>query len=286
MESLRFPALLCVLLNTTVVQVADEVKQMDMLHKAVDFSYSNCRDEMLQMVTKPGGLLQRELNNNLYFKSMWQSNATCTKRIPGGTKEHTSALQSYVDADPKFNKVFNAHFYTKGRNSTSYQDFPFKSLYFLLTDAMRLLSKDMCQTVYSGTEEKYMATVGEMFSFRSFFPAKFKFSDASEDTGNNGGTVFSITSCFVVSLDENVCEPGEMDLLIYPTEVFTVKAIRTVNNSNDKFTEITLIHSKVHSPFNCTSLLNFTTPEESSSNLLSSSLLAPFLMVYFNTLAL
>ncbi|XP_051558526.1 erythroblast NAD(P)(+)--arginine ADP-ribosyltransferase [Myxocyprinus asiaticus] len=283
MGGVRFPALLCVLLHTTVVQVADEV--MGMLPESVDFSYSNCRDEMLQMVTKPGGLLQRELNNNPYFKSMWQSNATCKKRIPGGTKEHMAALQSYVEADTKFQEVFNTWFYTKGRNSTSYQDFPFKSLYFLLTDAMRLLGKDMCQTVYSGTEEKYMATVGEMFSFRSFFPATFKFSDASEDTGNNGGTVFNITSCFVVSLDENVCEPEEMDLLIYPTEVFTVEAIRTVNNSNDKFTEITLIHSKLHSPFNCSSLLDFPTPEESSSNS-SSSLLAPFLMVYFYTLAL
>lgn len=240
-----------------VVQITEEVIQMGMFPEAADYSFQNCREEMLQMVTKSGGLLQTELNNNLDFKTIWKGDAACSKTIPGGTPEHMAALQSYADAGSKFHENFKKFVQTSRGSSTYRDEFPFKSLFFLLTDAMQLIRKNKCQTVYSGTEEEYSTGIGENVRFESLFPAKLLYTDATEDTSSsdNIGTVFKITSCSVIRLEDYGCFSEEIDLLISPTEVFTVMGIRTVSNSNDKFKEIALTHSQFHSSSNCSGLV-------------------------------
>lgn len=89
-----------------VVQITEEAIQMGMFPEAADYSFQNCRKEMLQMVTKSGGLLQTELNNNPDFKIMWKGNVACSKTIPWGTPEHMAAVQSYAEASPKFHERF------------------------------------------------------------------------------------------------------------------------------------------------------------------------------------
>ncbi|XP_067298840.1 ecto-ADP-ribosyltransferase 5 [Pseudorasbora parva] len=281
MGSLRFPAVLLVLLQTAMVPVAEELIPMSMFPDARDYSFYNCRKEMLEIVTKAGGLLQTELNHNEDFKNMWQSNTPCKKVIPGGTPEHITALMSYVNANSKFRSKFKRWVHTKSTGSASNRDaFPFKSLYFLLTDAMQLL-KSKCTIVYSGTEEKYNAAIGDKVRFESFFPAKLDYSSATEDStiGDTIGTVFNITSCSVINLDE-VCISEEIDLLISPTEVFTVTNIKTIKNSNDHYKEITVVHSDIHSRSNCRDLESY---KESSSSVLTSSslnLMASLLVIY------
>lgn len=242
-----------------VVQTTEEVIQMGMFPEAADYSFQNCRKEMLQMVTKSGGLLQTELNNNTDFKTMWNGDAACSKTIPGGTPEHMAALQSYADAGSKFHRKFKKLVQTSRGSSTYRDEFPFKSLFFLLTDAMQLIRENKCRTrtVYSGTEEEYSAGIGEKVRFKSFLPAKLLYTDATEDTSSshNIGTVFNITSCSVIPLEDYGCFSEEIDLLISPTEVFTVTGIRTVSNSNDKFKEIALTHSQFHSSSNCSGLV-------------------------------
>ncbi|XP_077088494.1 ecto-ADP-ribosyltransferase 5 [Siphateles boraxobius] len=287
MGSLRFPAFLLVLLYTTVVQITEELIHMSKFPEAADYSFYSCRKEMLQMVTKAGGLLQTELNNNTDFMKMWKTNTACEKAIPEGTPEHMIALQSYVEADPIFRKTFNKLVHTKSRGNSTYQDmFPFKSLFFLLTDAMQLL-KSNCNTVYSGTEKKYSIKIRDKVRFESFFPATLEYTAATEDATTDDetmGTVFHITSCSVINLDV-VCKSEDIDLLISPTEVFTVKNIKTVSDSNDRYTEITLMHSHMQSSSNCSSLVSVSEEsKESSSSFLSSSslsLMASLLMMYF-----
>lgn len=234
--------------------VADAKKKLDMFPELVD--YKSCRDEMLQIVTKPGGLLQQELNNNTEFKSMWKANATCGKKIQGATQEHNAALQNYANADQKFHKLVNTKLYSKGKNITTYQnEFPFKSLYFLLTDAIQLLSKGTCQTVYSAKEEEYSVTVGDSVRFGMFLAAKLKYDDALEEIVDGGGTIFNITSCSVTNLDERKCHSEEIDLLISPTESFKVENIRTVDNGDgETYTEVTLVQHALNSFFDCRSL--------------------------------
>jgi len=209
------------------------------------------------MVTKAGGLLQTELNNNTAFMEMWKGSTTC-EAIPNGTTEHTTALERYVKADPEFQKTFKKLVHTKSRVNSTYQDmFPFKSLFFLLTDAMQLL-KSNCKTVYSAVEEKYNFSTGDKVRFESFFPAILEYSAATEDaaTFDTTGTVFNINSCSVINLDE-VCSltSEDIELLISPTEVFTVEDIKTVSTNDDDFIEIRLMHSDMYSSSNCSSLI-------------------------------
>ncbi|XP_042622858.1 uncharacterized protein LOC122146654 [Cyprinus carpio] len=289
MGSLRFHAFL-LLLFTTVVQITEEESiDMGLFPEAADYSFYNCRKEMLQMVTKSGGLLQTELNNNTDFKTMWQSNAACRRAIPGSTPEHMTALKSYVDATTEFHEKFKELVQNHGRSSSTYRDeFPFKSLFFLLTDAMQLTGQKKCRTVYSGTKEEYKTTTGQKVRFVSFLPAKLEFTAATE--AGNTGTVFNITSCSVISLDEYGCSSEEIDELISPTEVFTVKDITDVTNSNDEYTKITLVHSYFYSSSDCSSLASLSEEsKESSSSFLSPSFLnltASFLMLCFYTLIL
>uniref|UniRef100_A0A8C1K428 NAD(P)(+)--arginine ADP-ribosyltransferase n=1 Tax=Cyprinus carpio TaxID=7962 RepID=A0A8C1K428_CYPCA len=293
MGSLRFHAFL-LLLFTTVVQITEEEAiDMGLFREAADYSFYNCRKEMLQMVTKSGGLLQTELNKNTDFKTMWQSNAACRRAIPGSTPEHMTALQSYGGASTEFHEKFKELVQNHGRNSSTYRDeFPFKSLFFLLTDAMQLTDQKKCRTVYSGTEEEYKTTTEQKVRFVSFFPAKLKFTDATEDASvdENTGTVFNITSCSVISLDDYGCSSEDMDALISPTEVFTVKDITIVRNSNDNYKKITLVHSEFYNTSDCSSLASLSEEsKESSSSFLSSSFLnltASFLMLCFYMLIL
>ncbi|XP_073720103.1 GPI-linked NAD(P)(+)--arginine ADP-ribosyltransferase 1 isoform X2 [Misgurnus anguillicaudatus] len=282
MGSMRFPALLFVLFYSVLLAIADEVIKLDRFPEFVD--YKRCRDKMLQRVIKPGGLLQTELNTNKDFKLMWKANATCGTKIPGVTQEHMAALQSYADADEKFHKSFNTQLYNKGTNITMYQDqFSFKSLHFLLTDAMQLLSKKSmtCRNVYSGTEKTYNIAVKDVIRFGSFLPAKLSFNVAFEDAVDSDGTIFEITSCTVVNLDE-MCKSEEIDLLISPDEAFDVEDIRKVGPKDEEITMVILKPSASHRSFDCSHLFSSSTSDESSSKWMMTA----FLMVCIYTLAL
>ncbi len=110
--------------------------------------------------------------------------------------------------------------------------------------------------MYSGTEEEYITKIREKVHI-GFFAAKLLYTDATEDTSSsdNIGTVFNITSCSVIRLEDYGCLSEEIDLLISPTEVFTVTGIRRVSNSNDDFKEIALTHSHFNSYSNCSGLV-------------------------------
>lgn len=283
MGSMRFPVLLFVLFYSKVLlAIADEVIKLDRFPEFVD--YKRCRDKMLQRVIKPGGLLQKELNNNNDFKLMWKANATCGMKISGGTQEHMAALKSYADAKRKFHKSFNTQLYNKGTNITMYQDqFSFKSLHFLLIDGMQLLSKKnkTCRNVYSGTEKKHNIAVGDKIRFGRFYTAQLKFSEAHESAVETDGTIFNITSCTVVSL-ESGCGSEEIDLLISPNEAFDVEDIRKAGPKGEEITMVVLKPFASHRSFDCSDLFSSSTSDESSSKFLMTA----FLMVCIYTLAL
>uniref|UniRef100_A0A9J7XRR6 NAD(P)(+)--arginine ADP-ribosyltransferase n=1 Tax=Cyprinus carpio carpio TaxID=630221 RepID=A0A9J7XRR6_CYPCA len=200
MGSLWFPAVILGLLYTMVVQITEEAIQMGMFSEAADYSFQNCRKEMLQMVTKSGGLLQTELNNNPDFKIMWKGNVACSKTIPWGTPEHMAAVQSYAETS--------------------------------MGNALQLIGKNNCLTVYSGTGNEYNTKIREKGNFESFFPTNLHYIDAIEASlSDNNGTVFNITSCSVIRFEDYGCISEEIDLLTSPTEVFTVMESKESSSS-------------------------------------------------------
>ncbi|XP_062865109.1 ecto-ADP-ribosyltransferase 5 [Trichomycterus rosablanca] len=228
--------------------VPAEKRKLDMAPDAIDDKFLNCLEKMMKVVTKPGGLLQKELETSSDFAKVWKKGdeTICEKQIPGGNKYHTTALQAYGNSDSKFRKQFNDLVYSKGTNRTTYVDgFPFKSLHFLLTDAFRLAnSSKSCVTRFYGTTNQYTAKIKEEVRFGKFIRAEIQHSAAAETAMEEDGTLFNITSCSAINVDDYTCKSEEISHLISPNEVFRVKNITKVKTADGTYNEITLTHSR------------------------------------------
>ena len=96
---------------------------------------------MLQKVLEPGGLLEKELQADSDYLEAWKDGKRCSKQIPGAQEEHSIALAVFT-SNFIFYYKFNTEVRTKGANADIYKsDFRYKSLHFLLTDALRRLNK-------------------------------------------------------------------------------------------------------------------------------------------------
>ncbi|XP_055779877.1 T-cell ecto-ADP-ribosyltransferase 1-like [Salvelinus fontinalis] len=222
-----------------------QAKVMDMVPNAVDDQYTHCREQMWKKVVE-GGLLEEELKGSIEYSSAWQAKQ-CTKLIPGGVKQHTDALVAYGHGGNVFRKIFNQAVETQGGNVTVYNgNFRFKSLHFLLMDAMRLLKTENCQTVFRGPSKEYEAQVGSEVRFGRFTTTKAKRSDA-EEAASDSGILFNIISCTVVNIDEYTCFSDSIDQLISPAEVFRVAEVNNVRNKDHEYREIVLTSSRTHS---------------------------------------
>ncbi|XP_036372754.1 ecto-ADP-ribosyltransferase 5-like [Megalops cyprinoides] len=239
--------LFTLLLITAVTRtVTSEERQMSMSPSAVDDQFSGCRAEMREKVMGKGGLLEQELKSNVAFREVWRS-IKCGKTIPGGRQEHTLAMQVYTHASKKFLSDFDSAVESRGANNgVDSSSFPYKSLHFLLTEALQLLQTSQCHTVSHSSEHRYGARVGEEVRFGRFVSTMTGESHAA-------GTLFHITSCAAVKVARAVvkanraCSINETELLVPPFEVFMVEDVKT----SDNYTEITLNHTRFHSYHDC-----------------------------------
>ncbi|XP_056136005.1 T-cell ecto-ADP-ribosyltransferase 1 [Lampris incognitus] len=225
-------------------------KELGMVPNAVDDQYIGCRDKVLKDVTQ--NLLNKELSNSEAFKTTWVTKRLCQSLIRGGVEEHTTALLAYTHSSPYFRKSFNNDVETMGENATIYaSNFHFKSFHFLLMDSMNLLNKGKCQTLYHLSATKYNAKLGAEIRFGRFTEAQQDNMDLLEDPDIEDGTLFNITSCSVLSVKENICNQGQIGMLLSPAEVFTVEEVKAHNNDGYRYTEIVLKHKKMFSYHNC-----------------------------------
>ncbi|KAG9335972.1 hypothetical protein JZ751_003371 [Albula glossodonta] len=204
------------LLITAIIHIVDSAVKMDMSPSAVDDQFLKCRERMLQKVL--GGLLQQELRANIKFQQAW-GNTVCEHPIPKGTVQHTKALAMYTHETKGFSTEFDTAVQSQGGNARSYEGFPFKALHFLLTDALRLLGGKGCGTVCHHSDDLYEVSEGAEVRFGTFMAAIHSCDDS--DTPDKG-TLFEITSCTAVQVDNHACDPEEVEMLIQPFEVFKV----------------------------------------------------------------
>ncbi|XP_036372535.1 erythroblast NAD(P)(+)--arginine ADP-ribosyltransferase-like [Megalops cyprinoides] len=233
----------CALLS--VLQVTSEERQMSMSPSAVDDQFSGCRAEMWEKVMGKGGLLEQELQGSSVFQKVWSA-ASCSETIPGGRLEHTLAMEVYSRASSTFRKEFNSAVESRGANSSVYRSsFPFKSLHFLLTEALQLLKPNQSLTTYRGSQHQYKAEVGTEVRFGRFTSTREERSHAEEDA--DSGTLFVITSRAAVSVEKPPCATKDIEFLIPPFEVFKVESVEI----KEDYTEITLNHTRFHSYHDC-----------------------------------
>lgn len=166
--------------------------------------------------------------------------------------EHTAALRAYTTGDTSFTKAFDDAVQTQGANVSTYQDdFHFKSLHFLLTDSMRLLSQKTCKTVYDFADNIQKAQKGSTVRFGRFNLVHSNFQSLTE-VDIDGEVILNITSCFFAELGENICSTETDRVLLSPVEEFTVEDVKQQTFEHDTtFTMIVLKHFRVYSMHNC-----------------------------------
>ncbi|XP_030643709.1 ecto-ADP-ribosyltransferase 5-like [Chanos chanos] len=242
---------------------------------AVDDMYTECRDEMLKTVIEKNGLLEKEIKENKEFREQWSSiKRECNTAIPGVKPEHILALRTFGEARDNFRDIFNEFVETKGVNESIYTNkFPFKSLHFLLMDALRLYNTSNCSTVFYGAEKKYSADKGDMVRLGRFLSVNRERTDAVNKC-DEGGSLFIITSCSSIDLEKHACMTEEAELFLSPTEVFRVEEVKSTPGDNEACdNEIILTHEGFQSNHDCY-LFSTSSPSGSSAQLLKTSLFA------------
>lgn len=225
---------------------------------AVDVTYTGCREQAMEEFIN-SGLLEQELNHTEEFKEEWSASTKCGKLIPGGVKEHTTALRAFVNEfvneqiGSNYLRIFDYAVATTGANISTYtDDFHFKPLYFLLMDAITLLNPKMCKTLFYISEE-FTAKKGSEVRFGKFIIGYPNYIKYLKDTDMDGLVLFNITSCFYANLGDNICRWDNLTLLS-STEVFTVEEVKTITDDNDStYTNVVLNHSRLVNKPGCKS---------------------------------
>ncbi|XP_036760115.2 GPI-linked NAD(P)(+)--arginine ADP-ribosyltransferase 1 [Manis pentadactyla] len=144
---------------------------------------------------------------------------------PGFRDEHGVALLAYT-ANTPLHKEFNAAVREAGRSRAHYlHRFSFKTLHFLLTDALLLLGRGrhppQCHQVFRGVHGLRFRPAGPRATVRlgGFASASLQ-NVAAQQFGED--TFFGIWTCLGVPIRGYSFFPGEEEVLIPPFETFQV----------------------------------------------------------------
>lgn len=169
----------------------------------------------------------------------------------GFREEHGVALLAYTLHSSLYEE-FNAAVREAGSSRAQYlQHFSFKTLHFLLTEALQLLSSGQhppqCHQVFRGVKGLHFqrARTGSTVRLGGFASTSLK-SSVAQKFGKD--TFFDIWTCLGVPIQSYSFFPGEEEVLIPPFETFQV--IRTNTTAKGR-SRIYLRAVGKHSTYNC-----------------------------------
>ncbi|XP_058877730.1 T-cell ecto-ADP-ribosyltransferase 1-like isoform X2 [Acipenser ruthenus] len=202
---------------------------MDMAEDALDDKYRACRDEMLKKFNREYILL-KELNA---YKEVRQAWIEAEERMKKLNSQELSLLQATaihvytMDSKHSHSSTLNKAVRTVGKN---YSNFPFKAWHFHLTDALQTLKakEPKCYDVFRGVQNR-TKVVGDIVRF-GYFASTSENKSVAEGFrkgtgGSTKGTLFTITSCFGVSIEKYSYNKSQQEVLIPPFEIFRVTKV-------------------------------------------------------------
>uniref|UniRef100_A0A8C9VYZ6 NAD(P)(+)--arginine ADP-ribosyltransferase n=1 Tax=Scleropages formosus TaxID=113540 RepID=A0A8C9VYZ6_SCLFO len=222
----------CTLCICVISKFSQKIK-LNMAPNTVDYMYTSCSKKMLDEVQ---GILEKEKQQDEEYNKLWEGAKKLAKKdvdTTGLTPLHNMALYLYTMETKmeKSGKSFYQKFNDEVRNPVS-KNFPYKSAYFLLTDAiwklreneMNKMNKKLeCVTTYRGTTLSYeTAAVGREFRFGAFTSSSMKKSEALK-FGKK--TCFIISTCYGANITPYSAFKTEEEVLIPPYEKFKVTDI-------------------------------------------------------------
>uniref|UniRef100_A0A8B9SM14 NAD(P)(+)--arginine ADP-ribosyltransferase n=1 Tax=Anas platyrhynchos TaxID=8839 RepID=A0A8B9SM14_ANAPL len=254
-------------------------KVMDMARYSFDDQYQGC-SRMMEEKLKTVNCT--EFQNKTYADTWgkaaehWQKQWGNSNRPQVLPQEQAVAVLAYTHRGNLY-KQFNTLVREGGRSREHYlESFPFKTLHFLLTEAVHTLQKTQspkCNRVYRGTTDRFTAQLHQTVRFGQFTSTSLQ-KEVAESFGQD--TFFIVYTCYGVPIKHFSFYPYEKEVLIPPYEVFRVTKFTRDRRGN-------VIHLRSHgvrSNYNC-ALVNGKGSQQggaSSCSQIQVSLLSPALL--------
>ncbi|NXM87816.1 NARE ribosyltransferase, partial [Oenanthe oenanthe] len=213
------------LLAMTVATTAITEKPLDMAPDSFDDQYKGCGPAMKAELS---ALNHSEFQNNSFFAKTWPEAVGKWQNMGSPVSPLSSSAQAIAIMAYTMNNLhgeFNKEVSVAGRSPQEYREnFHFKTLHFLLTDALATLraaqKEQGCYCVFRGVDDyKFNAKVGDIVRFGRFASSTLC-TNVIEQFGTT--TVFKVQTCHGASIQEFSEYPKEKEVLIPPFEKFKV----------------------------------------------------------------
>ncbi|XP_056609475.1 T-cell ecto-ADP-ribosyltransferase 2-like [Triplophysa dalaica] len=221
---------------------------LDMALHSVDDQYYVCTENMKEKV-QTCYLEQEIIEDKSGFGEAWRDAENSSVPQDDLTKNHLIAIRVYTGKKvySEFNNAIR-----NGKQSYRQLAFGWYSLYFLLTEALRILKRTQkeCIKTYRGTRVSF--TQSDVFKKEIRF-GSFASSSLDQNDAKNFGILscFEIYTCLGADVTKYSEHPREKEVLIPPYEKFIVTAIRKGQNDDWCETVYTLKSSGIQSNLNC-----------------------------------
>ncbi|XP_064559308.1 erythroblast NAD(P)(+)--arginine ADP-ribosyltransferase-like [Zonotrichia leucophrys gambelii] len=235
-------ALLAMAMATTAV----DVYPLDMAPDSFDDQYQGCVPAMKAALPALNGS-EFEQNENfaeVWVKAAakWQSRGTPVSPL---SPEQAIAIMAFAYG---LSGVFTEAVLVAGRSSQEYRDnFHFKTLHFLLTDALATLrdaQKGQCRDAFLKVcDIRFEAQRGDTIRFGVFMPV----FPSKPIVKCSNFTMLEVHTCRGVKIQLHAKRPELKIVLIPPFETFNVTQITQEGNK----TQIQLLSTGTFSEFNC-----------------------------------
>ncbi|NXQ56053.1 NRT2 ribosyltransferase, partial [Anthoscopus minutus] len=235
------------LLAMAVASMTTEVVPLDMAWSSFDDQYQGCGPAMAAALP---ALNRSEFQENPMFaqawvkaRAMWQSWGS--RLAPLESPGQAIALWAYTMDDPGMYQDFNKAVGKAGSSSQEYrQHFHYKTLHFLLTDAVRTLRAPQCRCVHRGTNKTFEAQLGQRVRFGQFASTSLCRAIA---LGFSSDTLFQVWTCYGAEIQEFSQYPNKQEVLVPPFETFEVTKIIQQGEK----VQIYLNSTGTYSKYNC-----------------------------------
>uniref|UniRef100_A0A8C8AWR3 NAD(P)(+)--arginine ADP-ribosyltransferase n=1 Tax=Otus sunia TaxID=257818 RepID=A0A8C8AWR3_9STRI len=226
---------------------------LDMAPNSFDDQYWGCSRMMQEELEE---LNRTEFaRNSVYAEAWtraaaeWQNRQGHVPQPPALRPEHAVALLAYTLQEPRLFQEFNAAVREAGRSREEYLGaFHFKTLHFLLTEALRVLRDAQprrCHRVYRGVPDiRFTAQQHQPVRFGHFTSTSLQ-NKTTQLFGQD--TIFSVETCYSACISNFSSFPGEEEVLIPPFEIFEVTNVTRDGNR----AHIQLRSRDARSTYNC-----------------------------------
>ncbi|XP_039947337.1 NAD(P)(+)--arginine ADP-ribosyltransferase 2-like [Hirundo rustica] len=221
------------LLEITLATVAIDVKWMDTAPNSFDDQYLGCGPAMTAALP---ALNRSEFQKNPLFAEVWLKAVAEWKdrgsRVsPLSSPAQAIALRAYTMEEMRLYQQFNAAMREAGSSSWKYRnEFHFKSLHFLLTQALQKLRRpNQCYDVHRGVKNtQFKVNKNDKVRFGQFASSSMDIKVAWKF---GHGTIFKVNTCHGVDIQGFTSFPEEEEVLIPPFETFKVTDVSKIGNT-------------------------------------------------------